>query len=83
MYHIIYLFLEIINSGDSRGYRSVEEQARDLTISLKREVTRVSEQWNLLLQRSDQWQRNLDDSIKVFFYDHFNLVLLYPFGQFN
>ncbi|VVC26815.1 Hypothetical protein CINCED_3A012694 [Cinara cedri] len=55
---------EINNTGDSRGYRSAEEQARDLTISLKREVTRVSEQWNSLLQRSDQWQKNLDDSIK-------------------
>jgi len=53
------------NTGDSRGYRSAEEQIRDLTISLKCEVTRVSEQWNALLQRSDQWQRSLDDSIKV------------------
>lgn len=59
--------LEINNTGDSRGYRSAEEQARDLTISLKREVTRVSEQWNSLLQRSDQWQRSLNDSIKVLF----------------
>lgn len=59
------MFLEINSSGDSRGYRSAEEQARDLTISLKREVTRVSEQWNNLLQRSDQWQRSLDDSVKV------------------
>lgn len=58
--------LEINNAGDSRGYhRSAEEQVRDLTISLKREVTRVSDQWNALLQRSDQWQRSLDDSIKV------------------
>ncbi|XP_022178731.1 dystrophin, isoforms A/C/F/G/H-like isoform X1 [Myzus persicae] len=55
---------EINNTGDSRGYRSAEEQARDLTISLKREVLRVSEQWNSLLQRSDQWQRSLNDSIK-------------------
>ncbi|XP_050057098.1 dystrophin, isoforms A/C/F/G/H isoform X3 [Aphis gossypii] len=55
---------EINNTGDSRGYRSAEEQARDLTISLKREVSRVSEQWNSLLQRSDQWQRSLNDSIK-------------------
>ncbi|XP_025206146.1 dystrophin, isoforms A/C/F/G/H-like [Melanaphis sacchari] len=55
---------EINNTGDSRGYRSAEEQARDLTISLKREVSRVSEQWNSLLQRSDQWQQSLNDSIK-------------------
>lgn len=71
------LFSEINNTGDSRGYRSAEEQARDLTISLKREVTRVSEQWNLLLQRSDQWQRNLDDSIKVLIYHFISLVLIY------
>lgn len=62
------MFLEINNTGDSRGYRSAEEQARDLTISLKREVVRVSEQWNSLLQRSDQWQRSLNDSIKVWFF---------------
>ncbi|XP_050442847.1 dystrophin-like isoform X2 [Adelges cooleyi] len=54
---------EINNAGDSRGYRSAEEQARDLTISLKREVTRVADQWNSLLHRSDQWQRNLDDTL--------------------
>lgn len=61
------MFLEVNNTGDSRGYRSTEEQARDLSISLKREVTRVSDQWNALLLRSDQWQRSLDDSIKVLF----------------
>lgn len=61
------MFLEINNTGDSRGYHSVEEQARDLTISLKREVNRVAEQWNGLLQRSDLWQQSLDDSIKVLF----------------
>lgn len=64
-HNCLHLFSEINNTGDSRGYRSAEEQARDLTISLKREITRVSEQWNSLLQRSDQWQRSLDDSIKV------------------
>lgn len=67
------MFIEINNTGDSRGYRSVEEQARDLTISLKREVNRVSEQWNALLQRSDQWQRSLDDSIKVLFLFYYNI----------
>jgi len=72
------LFLEINNTGDSRGYRSAEEQARDLTISLKREVLRVSEQWNSLLQRSDQWQRSLNDSIKVwFFFLYFNLTTIF------
>lgn len=73
-HNFIHLFSEINNTGDSRGYRSAEEQARDLTISLKREITRVSEQWNSLLQRSDQWQRSLDDSIKVLL---FLLIKLY------
>lgn len=71
------MFLEINNTGDSRGYRSAEEQARDLTISLKREVSRVSEQWNSLLQRSDQWQRSLNDSIKVWFILYFNLLIIF------
>lgn len=72
------MYLEINNTGDSRGYRSAEEQARDLTISLKREVTRVSEQWNSLLQRSDQWQRSLNDSIKVLFLNcNFSSICVY------
>nr|CAD7454666.1 unnamed protein product [Timema tahoe] len=49
--------------GDSRGYRSVEEQARELTRSIRREVNKLSEKWNALIDRSDQWQRKLDDSL--------------------
>ncbi|XP_046629189.1 dystrophin, isoforms A/C/F/G/H-like isoform X10 [Neodiprion virginianus] len=48
--------------GDSRGYRSVEEQARELTRSIRREVNKLSEQWNALIERSDAWKRKLDDT---------------------
>ncbi|XP_021924412.1 dystrophin-like isoform X3 [Zootermopsis nevadensis] len=49
--------------ADSRGYRSAEEQARELTRSIRREVNKLSEKWNALIDRSDQWQRKLDDSL--------------------
>lgn len=51
--------------GDSRGYRSAEEQARELTRCIRREVNKLSEKWNALIDRSDQWQRKLDDSHAV------------------
>ncbi|XP_059471691.1 dystrophin, isoforms A/C/F/G/H isoform X3 [Neocloeon triangulifer] len=49
--------------GDCRGYRSAEEQARELTRSIRREVSKLSEQWNALIDRSDLWQRRLADTI--------------------
>lgn len=51
--------------GDSRGYRSAEEQARELTRSIRREVNKLSEQWNALIERSDAWKRKLDDTSNV------------------
>lgn len=51
--------------GDSRGYRTAEEQARELTRCIRREVGKLSEKWNALIDRSDQWQRKLDDSHTV------------------
>lgn len=51
--------------GDSRGYRTAEEQARELTRCIRREVSKLSEKWNALIERSDQWQRKLDDSLSV------------------
>lgn len=51
--------------GDSRGYRSAEEQARELTRSIRREVNKLSEQWNALIERSDAWKRKLDDTTNV------------------
>ncbi|KYN08884.1 Dystrophin, isoform D, partial [Trachymyrmex cornetzi] len=52
--------------GDSRGYRSAEEQARELTRSIRREVNKLSEQWNALIERSDAWKRKLDDTANRF-----------------
>lgn len=51
--------------GDSRGYRSAEEQARELTRSIRREVNKLSEQWNALIERSDAWKHKLDDTANV------------------
>ena len=51
--------------GDTRGYRNAEEQARELTRSIRREVNKLSEQWNALIERSDAWKRKLDDTATV------------------
>ncbi|XP_053684966.1 dystrophin, isoforms A/C/F/G/H isoform X2 [Sabethes cyaneus] len=50
---------EAIDS-DSR-YMSSEEQSRDLTRSIRREVNKLSEQWNNLIDRSDNWKHRLDE----------------------
>ncbi|XP_055532572.1 dystrophin, isoforms A/C/F/G/H isoform X3 [Wyeomyia smithii] len=50
---------EAIDS-DSR-YMSSEEQSRDLTRSIRREITKLSEQWNNLIDRSDNWKHRLDE----------------------
>ncbi|KAG8192219.1 hypothetical protein JTE90_014082 [Oedothorax gibbosus] len=46
---------------DSRGYRSAEEQAREISRSIRREVKKLSDKWNGLLQRMEQRQKRLDD----------------------
>nr|XP_015911947.1 dystrophin isoform X3 [Parasteatoda tepidariorum] len=46
---------------DSRGYRSAEEQAREITRSIRREVKKLSDKWNGLLSRTEQRQKRLDD----------------------
>ncbi|XP_036335017.1 dystrophin, isoforms A/C/F/G/H [Rhagoletis pomonella] len=45
---------------DSR-YLSAEEQSRELTRSIRREVVKLSEQWNNLIDRSDNWKHRLDE----------------------
>ncbi|XP_067142933.1 dystrophin isoform X3 [Centruroides vittatus] len=47
--------------GDSRGYRSAEEQAREITRSIRREVKKLSDKWNGLISHSEQRQKRLDD----------------------
>ncbi|KAG6451369.1 hypothetical protein O3G_MSEX007077, partial [Manduca sexta] len=53
------------NEGDSRGYRSAEEQARELARSIRREVAKLADKWNTLVDRSDGWGRCLDDAVQV------------------
>ncbi|XP_013147320.1 PREDICTED: dystrophin, isoform D isoform X3 [Papilio polytes] len=50
--------------GDSRGYRSAEEQARELARSIRREVGKLADTWNSLVDRSDAWGRCLDDAVQ-------------------
>ncbi|XP_055379237.1 dystrophin-like [Condylostylus longicornis] len=46
-------------------YPSAEEQNRELTRSIRREVTKLSEQWNNLIDRSDHWKHRLDEYMTV------------------
>ncbi|XP_045504370.1 dystrophin-like [Colias croceus] len=52
------------SEGDSRGYRSAEEQARELARSIRREVAKLADKWNTLVDRSDAWGRCLDDAVQ-------------------
>ncbi|XP_045779369.1 dystrophin, isoforms A/C/F/G/H-like isoform X8 [Maniola jurtina] len=52
------------SEGDSRSYRSAEEQARDLARSIRREVAKLADKWNTLVDRSDAWGRCLDDAVQ-------------------
>lgn len=54
-----------VQEGDSRGYRSAEEQARELARSIRREVAKLADKWNALVDRSDAWGRCLDDAVQV------------------
>ncbi|XP_026331601.1 dystrophin, isoforms A/C/F/G/H [Hyposmocoma kahamanoa] len=53
-----------LQEGDSRGYRSAEEQARELARSIRREVAKLADKWNALVDRSDAWGRCLDDAVQ-------------------
>ncbi|CAG4985400.1 unnamed protein product [Colias eurytheme] len=53
------------SEGDSRGYRSAEEQARELARSIRREVAKLADKWNTLVDRSDAWGRCLDDAVQA------------------
>lgn len=50
--------------ADSR-FLSAEEQSRELTRSIRRELTKLTEQWNHLINRSDTWKHRLDDLMTV------------------
>jgi len=51
--------------GDIRGYKAAEAAARELTKNIRREVSKLSETWVTLLNRSDNWQLRLEDTITV------------------
>uniref|UniRef100_A0A0N8BMF8 Dystrophin major muscle n=2 Tax=Daphnia magna TaxID=35525 RepID=A0A0N8BMF8_9CRUS len=46
--------------GDSRGYRSAEEAARELTQGIRREGTKLAERWAALRDRTERWNVDLD-----------------------
>ncbi|XP_045487028.1 dystrophin, isoforms A/C/F/G/H isoform X5 [Pieris rapae] len=52
------------SEGDSRGYRTAEEQARELARSIRREVAKLADKWNSLVDRSDAWGHRLDDAVQ-------------------
>lgn len=58
------IMYNIALDGDSR-YLSAEEQSRELTRSILREVGKLSEQWNNLIDRSDHWKHRLDEYMTV------------------
>lgn len=52
--------------ADSR-YLSSDDQNRELTRSIRREVAKLTEQWNHLINRSDNWKHRLDEYMTVSF----------------
>ncbi len=51
--------------GDSRGYRSAEEAARELTQGIRREGTKLAERWAALRDRTERWNADLDTTTNV------------------
>jgi hypothetical protein len=46
-------------------FLSAEDQNRELTRSIRREVAKLTEQWNHLINRSDGWKHRLDEYMTV------------------
>lgn len=75
----IYFFLSfyiVAHDTDSR-YLTAEEQSRELTRSIRREVAKLSEQWNNLIDKSDNWKHRLDEYMTVSFIFILLLCLFY------
>lgn len=68
-------WLTATHDSDSR-YMSAEEQSRELTRSIRREVGKLSEQWNNLIDRSDNWKHRLDEYMTVSLAQRHDLTLL-------
>lgn len=69
---------------DSR-YLSADEQNRELTRSIRREIAKLSEQWNNLIDRSDHWKHRLDEymTVSFFFFDYLLFRIFYHIVQSN
>lgn len=64
--HASCVLLAAAHDTDSR-YLTAEEQSRELTRSIRREVGKLSEQWNNLIDKSDNWKHRLDEYMTVSF----------------
>lgn len=53
--------------GNESRYISTDEQSRELTRSISHEVAKLSEQWNKLIDHSDNWKHSLDEYMTVRF----------------
>lgn len=63
---ILIFFLSFNAAFDVESrYLSGDDQNRELTRSIRREVTKLSEQWNHLINRSDNWKHRLDEYMTV------------------
>lgn len=51
--------------GNDSRYLSADEQSHELTRSISREVAKLSEQWNQLIDHSDNWKHSLDEYMTV------------------
>lgn len=67
------LFLPSIAFDADSRFASSEDQSRELTRSIRREVAKLSEQWNHLINRSDNWKHRLDEYMTVSFRYLFDL----------
>lgn len=66
--------INILPKGDGR-YLSNDEQSRELTRSIRREVGKLSGQWNNLIDRSDHWKHRLDEYMTVSVVSNYILFL--------
>lgn len=51
---------------------SAEEQNRELTRSIRREVIKLSKQWSNLIERSEHWRHRLDEYMTVSYFNYFS-----------
>jgi hypothetical protein len=65
---IVALIFPLLTAFDAESrFLSAEDQNRELTRSIRREVAKLTEQWNHLINRSDGWKHRLDEYMTVSF----------------